>query len=331
MIVRPIIDGRRPNRFGKYPVKILLSEKGNRKYILTGIYTNINEFDEAVGLLTTSNKKTQRGNLQVNNIILAVLTQVNDLVLSRRKANKPVTPEVILNMYKDLNSAGKEKPHTFNSYFRKSIEAKKGRTKEIYKNTLHKIEEYFPGTLQFENIDKSWLRSFIREMGKDKVRHKNIIHEGLSLNSQSIHLKNIRAVYNEAVDDKVVSLDNYPFRKFTIETEEVKHRAITVEELRKIFTYKGSDSENWARDVAKLMFFLIGINAVDLYGLNKIENGYVNYRRSKTNRLYSIKLEPEALHLIEQFKGKKHLLCFCEQFVDERSFFEENKRENPLR
>jgi hypothetical protein len=31
MIIKSIIDDRRANRFGKYPVKILLSDKGNRK------------------------------------------------------------------------------------------------------------------------------------------------------------------------------------------------------------------------------------------------------------------------------------------------------------
>jgi integrase len=319
MIIKSVIDSRRANRFGKYPVKILLSDKGNRKYISIGIYSDINEFDEASGLLVTSNKKTQKENIQQNNLIISALTQVNDLIIEFRKGNKPITPDTIIKVYDELSLYEETESYTFNSYFRKSIESKTGRTKEIYQNTLKKIENYFPGTLYFEDIDKGWIRIFIKKMQNEKIRRKNDIQTGLSINTQSINLRNVRAIYNEAVDDKVVSLDLYPFRKFSIETEEIKHRAITVEELRKVFEYSGTDSENWARDVAKLMFFLIGINAVDLYKLNEIKNGYVDYRRSKTSRLYSIKLEPESLELIDRFRGEKHLLCFQEQFSDEKS------------
>ena len=320
MIIKSIIDNRRPNRFGKYPVKIQLSDKGNRKFISLGIYADLFEFNDASGLLITSNKKTQRENIQQNNLIIAALTQINDLLIECRKENKPVSPDVIINQYKKFSFSDTIESYTFNSYFRKSIETKAGRTKEIYESTLNKIEEYFPETLYFENIDKSWLKLFIQKMRKEKIKRKNSVQAGLSLNTQSIHLRNIRAVFNEAVDDKIASLDQYPFRKFSIESEEVKHRAITVDELRKIFEYSGTASENWARDVAKLMFFLIGINAIDLYRLDEIKNGYVHYRRSKTSRLYSIKLEPETIELINQFKGKKHLLCFREQFADKSTF-----------
>ena len=320
MLIKTIIDNRRANRKGKYPVKILLSDKGNRKYISLGIYSDLIEFNEASGLFITSNKKTQRENTQQNNLIISTLTQINDLVIECRKENKPISPDTIIRLYKELNQSEEKESYTFNSYFRKSIESKTGRTKEIYQNTLNKIEEYFPETLYFENIDKSWLKLFIQKMKNEKVKRKNTIQTGLSVNTQSIHLRNIRAIFNEAVDDKMASLDTYPFRKFNIEIEEVKHRAITVEDLRKIFKYSGTTSENWARDVSKFIFYLIGINAVDLYKLNEIKNGYINYRRSKTNRLYSVKLEPEAVELMEKFKGKKHLLCFQEQFADVNTF-----------
>jgi len=56
MLIKSIVDNRRANRFEKYPVKILLSDKGNRKYISLRIYADLIEFDEASGLLITSNK-----------------------------------------------------------------------------------------------------------------------------------------------------------------------------------------------------------------------------------------------------------------------------------
>lgn len=320
MLVKTIIDTRRANRFNKYPIKIQLSETGNRKYISLGIYAHISEFDEAYGLFTTSDKKTSRENTQHNNLIVAILTQINDLIMECRKKHEPITPETIVALHKKLNSTPKQETHTFNSYFKKSIESRSGRTKEIYQATLNKITEYSPQTLHFDNINKQWLKHFISNMKSEKIRRNNSVQTGLSINTQSLHLRNIRAVFNEAIDDQVVSLSLYPFRKFKLETEQVKHRAINIHQLRTLFAYKGTPSENWARDVAKLMFFLIGINATDLYNLTHTQNGYTHYRRSKTSRLYTLRIESEAKELMDQFKGVDHLLCFQEQFGTPRNF-----------
>jgi integrase len=57
-----------------------------------------------------------------------------------------------------------------------------------------------------------------------------------------------------------------------------------------------------------LDFYLIGINLVDLCNAKSIVNGRLEYQRAKTKRLYSIKVEPEALAIIERYKGKEYLL-----------------------
>lgn len=103
MLVKSIIDNRRLNRFGKYPVKLLLSDKGNRKYISLGIYAELNEFDEASGLLNISDRKTQRENSQNNNLIIAARTQINDIVIECRKENKPINLDSIIKIYNRLN------------------------------------------------------------------------------------------------------------------------------------------------------------------------------------------------------------------------------------
>ncbi len=63
------------------------------------------------------------------------------------------------------------------------------------------------------------------------------------------------------------------------------------------------------RDYFALIFMLIGINVVDLVHLQEITpDGRIEYHRAKTHKLYSIKVEPEALVLIEKHKGIKWLL-----------------------
>jgi hypothetical protein len=68
----------------------------------------------------------------------------------------------------------------------------------------------------------------------------------------------------------------------------------------------------------------LGINPVDLVRLKKedIIDGRLNYRRAKTHRLISVKIEPEARELIDRYAGEDLLLNFMEikpRRKDERS------------
>ena len=58
------------------------------------------------------------------------------------------------------------------------------------------------------------------------------------------------------------------------------------------------------------MFFLIGINAVDLLSAKaqNVKDGRLEYIRSKTNKRYSIKIEPEAQAILDKYHGKGYLL-----------------------
>lgn len=69
-------------------------------------------------------------------------------------------------------------------------------------------------------------------------------------------------------------------------------------------------------NVFKLIFLLIGINMVDLAGVTEVENGRIYYRRSKTGRLYSVKVEPEAQEIIDRYRSKTHLLSPFDRYKD---------------
>ena len=61
------------------------------------------------------------------------------------------------------------------------------------------------------------------------------------------------------------------------------------------------------------MFFLMGINLVDLSRLTNIENRRVSYKRAKTGTLYDIKVEPEAQEIIERYRGSEHLISLFDK------------------
>ncbi len=205
----------------------------------------------------------------------------------------------------------KEDCGEFVAHFQSFIDGKSNRgTREIYQHSLNRIRLYDPDvdSRSFEEIDLKWLTGF-----------EAFCARSANKNARNIHLRNIRAVFNSAIDYEVTTA--YPFRRFKIRPEATRKRSLTVEELRCLFSYEVEPYAEIYRDMFKLTFFLVGINCVDLYGLKCItKSGRVEYRRAKTGRLYSIKVEPEALELIERYRGCNGLLCVADRWGDHRNF-----------
>ncbi len=299
------LDTRRATKTGEYPLKLAINHKGSSEYLSLDIYLKQEQWKNG---FVVDHKKIK----QLNNLIQSTLSQAEDDIKDMRKTHNlnNLSAKDIKNYLKNIKREAdpetEEDRYLLDTHFQKYIEqCKKKNTKDSYQWTFSTIKNYSKDTLSFEDINYNWLKEF----------EQKLTEQGLSTNSRAIHFRNLRAVFNDALNRELTEA-KYPFKKFRIDTEKTEHRSITVEQLLQVFNYSGTESENWARDVAMLMFYLIGINGADLYGLNNIKNGYINYQRNKTYRLYSIKIEPEAAELLNRFKGESHLLCFQEQFSE---------------
>jgi hypothetical protein len=310
MVIRAILDKRRANKDGLFPVKIRISDKGAAVHESTGIYAKPDEFDEHLGIFIL-NRKTNPQNRQNNILISALINKANDILFLYKREHKHLSPDKLKKML--FEKEEKEAVHhTFSGYYEKFTAEKSGRTKDVYQTTLKKIESYFGKNIEFEEITYTWLSAFERKMKTEplKDRNGNIRKIGIETNSRSIHFRNIRAVFNDAINNEIISLDLYPFRRFKIGSEQTRKRAIAVEQLRKLFNYSGDELENFAVDMSKLIFFLIGINVKDLHSLNEYEGGYIHYRRAKTGALYTIKVEPETKVLLDKYRARRDSFPF---------------------
>lgn len=318
MIIKAIIDKRKPNKQNLYPIKIRFANNGKTVYHFLNMYADPVYFDDENGLLFLSNKvakitKEQKEQFRhYNSIIVRETSKADNLLMELEKKGKDdISPARFKELYLNDRSYTAE---TFNQYFKDFISNKTGRTAEIYQTTINKIEKFFGKNIYFDDITLSWLESFDKKMQNENIKNKkgDIIKTGLEINARAIHFRNIRAVFNNAIDNEVINLDIYPFRKFKIKKEKTRKRALTLDHIQLLFDYEGKEHLNWARDVSKLIFSLIGINVKDLYYLNDIDNGYIYYNRAKTSRLYGIKIEPETMVLLEQFKGQENLFSFSD-------------------
>lgn len=210
-----------------------------------------------------------------------------------------------------------DEAHTFSEHFERFISTReKESTKDIYHQTLLKIELFSPGKLAFSDINIIWLKGF----------EQFLKGQGLSVNSINLHIRNIRAVFNDAINEDKTEQNLYPFRKFKLKSEETRKRSLTIDQLRAIRDWPCEPHEQQYIDIFMLMFYLRGINMIDLAGLTKIDNGRVEFRRAKTGRLYSIKIEPEAEAIINKYRGKNFLLNINERYSNYKNYLHRMNR-----
>ena len=223
---------------------------------------------------------------------------------------KEIKNQVVRTCFQGQSSDGENPAGAFIRHFKTFIEGKSNPgTKGVYEQTLSRIRLFDKGieSKSFEDINLRWLTEFEAFCAKTA-----------SKNARNIHLRNIRAVSNSAIDYELTTA--YPFRRFKIHPEATRKRSLSVDDLRKLFCYPVEPYAEIYRDMFKLIFFLVGINTVDLHRLKEIKRGRIEYKRAKTGRLYSIKVEPEAIEIIDRYKGAKGLLSIADRWSDHRNF-----------
>jgi integrase len=92
-------------------------------------------------------------------------------------------------------------------------------------------------------------------------------------------------------------------------------RVLPIEKMRTLVNLETRYHYTEYRDMFLLSFYLIGINFADLAGLtdDNVIDGRIEYRRAKTGKLYSIRIEPEAQAILSRYRGKDHLLSIFDR------------------
>jgi hypothetical protein len=315
--VKLVLDTRSTTKEGTHPVKLSLSHNRAVSYLKTNIFVTSEQWSNQQVI---DHPKSEN----YNKVLKSRYIQAENHIITLSSANILQTLSHEDLKAKIENKAAKKeniKPYLITDHFLKYIEkAKKPKTAEIYRETMNKIKSFQPNTT-FKDMNKSWLESF-----------EVFLSPTCKTNTRGIHLRNIRAVFNDAIDNNLIDKNSYPFRKFKIEKEKTRKRALTVEQLKLLRDYQVQPHQERYRDMFMLSFYLIGINMVDLLNLKHSDliNGRIEYTRAKTYRLYSIEVLPEAMALIEKYKGENYLLNIMDTYSNYKDFMsrmDENLKE----
>ena len=301
-----VLDTRRAKSDGSFPIKIYIMHR-THFFISTGLSALPDHFSGS-----EYNKKEtgyRAKNAALGNMLSQVINEM--LLLESQGKLKGMTDKAVKEHLSFLLFGEKKMTKKNFLYYLDEFVSKKDRpgTKTCYTTTRNKIVA-FDKDCTFDSMDKKWLERFERSM----------VEAGMKVNAYAIHLRNIRAVFNYAIDNEYTTA--YPFRKFKIKKEATRKRSLTIEQLRILRDYACEPYQVRYRDMFVLMFYLIGINAADLFLAkpSQLVNGRLEYKRAKTGKLYSILVYPEAMGIIEKYRGKDYLLNIMDEYKDYKNF-----------
>lgn len=282
---------KRPDE--KFAIKIKVSLRNKRGFLInTTLRVEASQWDKARGKVINHPRKNE-----YNSRISYKVTQVEIAVLDLEQSGEiyRLQPADIKLKVEEAMGRVSSPDNSFMDYLARMIEnAASTNTKLSYQYAFHQIHDFVGGrSVRFEDVNYNWLCNF----------QKYLSSKGMSVNSQWLIFSKVKSTYNAAITAEKVDANLYPFRKFKFRQEATRKRSITIEDLRLIRDWPCSGAKEECRDLFMLIFYLAGINIVDLCNLTQVtKTGYIEYKRAKTGKLYTIKVYPEAQQIIDKYK-----------------------------
>ncbi len=315
------LDSRKPGADGRSPLTLTVKHNYNSARISLGIKMTPNDWEEVQ--YTLRNLPRSKWDIMSDDVYAMKISY--DSALSRLEKEEDIRELSATDVRNRLDEMIKgesratrkkrleRKKNLFAARYRAFAESKDtDGTRKIYLWSLKKIAEYDSGyeSLSFEDINKEWLTGF-----------DNYLKPTVCANIRNMYFRNIRAVFNDALKDEITTA--YPFRTFRLpKTEETKKRALSLEQIKLLKDFPCDSWQEEYRDMFMLMIYLIGINAADLFKAKPedLVDGRLNYKRDKTHKLYSVKVEPEAMAIINKYRGKDWLLSPLDRYCSYKAY-----------
>lgn len=273
------------NKQGTALVQVEASLNQRKVYFKTNIYLRPEHWDKRTAQVCNHPQAND-----LNAMLFEFVLHLQRIELELWKRGVPAT----LSLLKDAMKKNRPVNVTFPVFAKEYVTHSDRResTKENLYTTITVLQEFRPG-LDFKDITYSFLKDFevyLREKGN-------------GINTVAKHLRQLRTLVNEAINQGYIHADAYPFRKFKIKQEKGRHEFLTPDELRKLENLEMSDKK--LRHVLDAFLFCcyIGLRYSDFCQLTPAN--FIRVNGKKWLHFKSIKTGIELrlpLHLL--FEGK---------------------------
>lgn len=273
------------NKQGTALVQVEASLNQRKVYFKTNIYLRPEHWDKRTAQVCNHPQAND-----LNAMLFEFVLHLQGVELALWKRGVPAT----LSLLKDAMKKNRPVNVTFPVFAKEYVQHSDRResTKENLYTTITVLQEFRPG-LDFKDITYSFLKDFevyLREKGN-------------GINTVAKHLRQLRTLVNEAINQGYIHADAYPFRKFKIKQERGRHEFLTPDELRKLENLEMSDKK--LRHVLDAFLFCcyVGLRFSDFCQLTPAN--FIRVNGKKWLHFKSVKTGIELrlpLHLL--FEGK---------------------------
>lgn len=273
------------NKQGTALVQVEASLSQRKVYFKTNIYLKPEHWDRRTSQIIVHPQADD-----LNSMLFEFVLHLQGVELALWKRGVPAT----LSLLKDAMKKNRPVNVTFPVFAKEYVQHSDRRqsTKENLITTINVLQEFRPG-LDFKDITYTFLKDFevyLREKGN-------------GINTVAKHLRQLRTLVNEAINQGYIHADAYPFRKFKIKQEKGRHEFLTPDELKKLENLEVSDRK--LRHVLDAFLFCcyVGLRYSDFCQLTPAN--FIRVNGKKWLHFKSVKTGIELrlpLHLL--FEGK---------------------------
>ncbi len=273
------------NKQGTALVQVEASLNQRKVYFKTNIYLKPEHWDKRTSQVIVHPQAND-----LNAMLFEFVLHLQGVELALWKRGVPAT----LSLLKDAMKKNRPVNVTFPVFAKEYVTHSDRResTKENLYTTITVLQEFRPG-LDFKDITYTFLKDFevyLREKGN-------------GVNTVAKHLRQLRTLVNEAINQGYIHADAYPFRKFKIKQEKGRHEFLTPDELKKLENLEINDRK--LRHVLDAFLFCcyVGLRFSDFCQLK--QSNFIKVNGKKWLHFKSIKTGIELrlpLHLL--FEGK---------------------------
>lgn len=282
------------NKQGTALVQIEASLNQRKIYFKTNLYIKSEHWDKRTSQVIGHPQAND-----LNSMLFEFVLYLQGIELALWKRGVPAT----LSLLKDAMKKNRPINITFPIFAKEYVQHSDRResTKENLFTTITVLQEFRPG-LDFKDITYTFLKDFevyLREKGN-------------GINTVAKHLRQLRTLVNEAINQGYIHADAYPFRKFKIKQEKGSHEFLTPDELKKLENLEVHDLK--LRHVLDAFLFCcyVGLRFSDFCQLTP--SNFIRVNGKRWLHFKSIKTGIELrlpLHLLFEGKALAILDRYC--------------------
>lgn len=177
----------------------------------------------------------------------------------------------------------------------------KVRTSETYIATLNSFRRFREKRdLSLDKIDSDMMLEYEAYLKKC----------GITPNTSSFYMRNLRAVYNRAVEKNLVT-QCFPFKYVYTGVDKTIKRAVPLKVIRQLknMDFSLNPASDFARDMFLFSFYTRGMSLVDMAYLKKkdLADGILSYNRRKTGKKLFIKWERQMQELVDKYNTESSI------------------------